>query len=255
MVTVLKRHNIPVTVQSTFWSSKQDVTKRDEKTLFRMFSCGSVCEFGCRQEPYDAKNEGEWIEKGLDPARVAWARVALPDNELLSAVLLYVLSVSPSLTRSTEVVCLEHHRRFSCTMFACYYFIMTSSSRYPAAPPVYPDLFFILCSFFFLKGRVSSFPLTTCISPVPQMITKPNFSCEIPPTVSPRCGCIIRKRMPWLKRRNAKLILHFLGIFLPLFPHPFALVLFCFQAVLISPLAGSKQVGHVWHNPLTCSQA
>ena len=118
------------------------------------------------------------LEAAADP----WARAELPDNELLSAMLLYVHAVSPSLTRWTEVACLEHCHHSSCKMFACYYFIMTSSSRYPVAPPVYPDLFFIFC--LLLKGCVSSFPLTTCILPVPQMITKANFSCEIPPTVA-----------------------------------------------------------------------
>lgn len=147
-------------------------------------------------------------------------------------MLLYVLSVSPSLTRSTEVVCLEHRHRSSCTMFACYYFIMTSSSCYPAAPPVYPDLFFIFC--LFLKGCVSSFPLTTCILPGPQMITKPNFSCEIPPTVSPICGCITRKRTPRQKQRNVKLILHFLGIFLAFSP---TLLLSCYSASRLCSLA------------------
>lgn len=83
-------------------------------------------------------------------------------------------------------------RRSSRTMFACYYFIMASSSCFPAAPPIYPDLFFIFC--LFLKGCASSF-LRTCISALPQMI-KTNFSCEIPPTVSPICGCIMRKRAP-----------------------------------------------------------
>lgn len=147
-------------------------------------------------------------------------------------MLLYVLGVSPSLTRSTEVVCLEHRHRSSCTMFACYYFIMTSSSCYPAAPPVYPDLVCIFC--LFLKGCVSSFPLTTCILPGPQMITKPNFSCEIPPTVSPICGCITRKRTPRQKQRNVKLILHSLEFSWPFFP---TLLLSCYSASRLCSLA------------------
>lgn len=198
----------------------------------------------------DRKRVGHSLLEG----RRTWARVAVPDNELLSAMLLYVLSVSPSLTRSTVVVCLQHRRRSSCTMFACYYFIMTSSSCYPAAPPVYPDLFFIC--WLFLNGCVSSFPLTTCILPVPQMTTKPNFSCQIPPKASPICGCIMRKK--GRRDRNGGMsnsFFIFLEFYCPFFLHSFALLLFYFQAGLISPMAGSKQVGHVWHNPLTCSQA
>lgn len=186
---------------------------------------------------------------GMSPSRPAWQWASFSRASLRSQCLSLAhtlnrgsLSRAPSSLLLHNVCLLLFHYDLFFPLSGC-------STRLPGS------VFHFLLFFFFLKGRVSSFSLTTCISPVPQMITKPNFSCEIPPTVSPICGCIMRKRMPWLKRRNAKLILHFLGIFLPLFSHPFALVLFCFQAVLISPLAGSKQVGHVWHKPLTCSQA
>lgn len=220
--------------------------------LFRMFLRGSGCVFRCMHEPYDAKKwgrmDGKWLDiyivgssgGPLSLSGSAWQWASFTHASLRSQCL------SLALTRSTEVPCLKT----SCTMLACYYFIMASSSCFPAAPPIYPGLFFIFC--LFLKGCASSF-LRTCVLTLPQMI-KPNFSCEIPPTVSPICGCIMREKGAGTETGGMSYSFFIsLEFFFALFPHS-ALILFCFQAVLISPLASSKQVGHVWHNPLTCSQ-
>lgn len=106
MVTVLKRHNIPVAVLPTRWSCKWDVTRRDESRRFRMSPHASGCDFSSRHEPYDVEKWGRVDGKRLGTAPWkqwrTWARVALPDNELLSAMLLYVLSVSPSLSHAQQ---------------------------------------------------------------------------------------------------------------------------------------------------------
>lgn len=105
--TVLKGHNIPSQSYQHFEAVNEMLPGATRRCYLECFCVVQVVFLDACMSHTMLKNEEEWMESGwiyilLEAVADLWASVAPPDNELLSLMLLYVLSVSPSLSPAQQ---------------------------------------------------------------------------------------------------------------------------------------------------------
>lgn len=176
-----------------------------------------------------------------------WAWVTLPDNELLSPRLTHTCTDTQHTEAfSLKLLLLLLHNIWLLLFHYAAFFLLRS----PSSPPWFLVLIFLAACLCLTDCRL----YLSCTVWL-HMITKANFSCEIPLTLWLR----VVAASWWKCRRTGTGECHTYSLnprnFLSYFPRSVFYAIPSLHAALISPLALSKQVGHVWHSPLTCSQA